>query len=127
MLTVMTCLHQHNNETKPNRYLGGLAKMGEYKTIINVFCFISNDVLLVYKIQKRFLFSHPQVFFMQGPQGSSGPKGDKVSFFEWCFINSPEVKPNPCDTYDKMCVAGREGHRTGRSSWSGWASRFESE
>lgn len=44
-----------------------------------------------------------------------------------CFINLPEIKPSPCDSYDKMCVAGREGHRTGRSCWSGRASRFKGE
>ncbi len=75
-------------------------------------------------------YSHTHIlclFFLQGAPGFSGPKGDKVRFCCVCFFSFAWSQTYPCDSYDMMCVTGREGHWTGRSSRSGWASRFKGE
>lgn len=88
-------------------------------------CIIGMDIK---KISISYSYFHtPYLFFTQGAQGSAGPKGDKVCYVCFIFKFALKIKPSTCDSYDKTCVAGREGHRTGRSSWSGWASRFKGE
>lgn len=45
--------------------------------------------------------------------------------FDMCLAYFPNITPD--SSHDSLCVAGREGHRTGRPPRTGWATRFKGE
>lgn len=66
-----------------------------------------------------FVFSH------RGHRDLLGPKEIRWVFFRW-FTHSPKISLDSC-SHNSHCVAGREGHRAGRSSRTGRPSRFKGD